>query len=253
MQIIQIPCRDDNYALLIHNDQTNQTILFDAPEHDAIAAVLNDNGWQLDAMLITHYHFDHIAGAQSLKAQFGGTVYGSKINSAGLDFLDHFVDETTELTLAGLKIKTFDTPGHKSEHICFYIESLKIAIVADVLFSMGCGRILDGTASELFHSTEKLSKLPNNTLFYCGHEYTISNGKFALSVEPNNPALQARMAEVEKLRAQNKPTLPTLLSVEKATNPYLRSDSAEIRANLNMQDACDEQVFAKLRSLKDNF
>lgn len=253
MQIIQIPCRQDNYAVLIHDDKTNQTLLFDAPEHDAIAQVLDANGWQLDHMLITHYHFDHIAGAASLKAQFGGQVYGPKINAHELECLDNPIDESHSLNLLGMNIKILDTPGHKADHICYHLADLKIAIAADVIFSMGCGRILDGTPQKLYHSVEKLRALPADTLFYCGHEYTTSNGQFALSVEPENPNLQARMAEVKTLRDQNRPTLPTLLSDELKVNPFLRLNSPEIRQKLNMQSASDEAIFAKLRSLKDNF
>lgn len=253
MQIIQIPCRQDNYAVLIHDDKTGKIILFDAPEHDAIANVLTTNGWQLDHMLITHYHFDHIEGAQSLKAQFGGDIYGPIINAHELPCVDHQIDESHNLNLLGMDIKILDTPGHKDDHICFYLADLKIAIVADVIFSMGCGRILDGTAPQMFTSIAKLKALPEDTLFYCGHEYTTANGEFALSIEPNNPDLQARMAEVKTLRANNQPTLPTLLSQELKFNPFLRPHSPEIRTKLNMQNASDEAIFKQIRHLKDNF
>lgn len=253
MQIVQLPCREDNYAILIHDKKSNQTILFDAPEHDAIADYLTANNWQLTAILLTHYHFDHIAGVQSLKQQFGATVYGSKINSQPLDFLDHYLDESSALNLLGLDIKTFDTPGHKSDHICFYIQQLNMAVVADVLFSLGCGRVLDGTAQMLYSSIQKISQLPDDTILYCGHEYTTANAKFAQNVEPDNLALNTRIDEITQLRQQNKPTLPTILSLEKATNPFLRTYSPEIRKNLGMPTATDEEVFVKLRSLKDNF
>ena len=253
MQIIQIPCRQDNYAVLVHDSKTNQTILFDAPEHDAIAAVLTANGWQLDHMLITHYHFDHIAGAASLKAQFGGKVYGPKINAHELECLDNPIDESHNLNLLGMDIKIIDTPGLKDDHICFYLADLKIAVVADVVFSMGCGRIFDGTPAQMYISVEKLRALPADTVFYCGHEYTTANGEFAISVEPNNADLKTRIEEVKNLRAQNRPTLPTLLSDELKVNPFLRLNSAEIRQKLNMQSASDEAIFTKLRSLKDNF
>lgn len=253
MQVIQIPCRDDNYAILVHDNASNKTILFDAPEHDAIAKVLSDKGWQLDHILITHYHFDHIEGAQSLKNKFECDVYGPKINAHELPCLDYTIDQSNDLNLLGMDIKIFDTPGHKNDHICFYLADLKIAIVADVIFSMGCGRVFDGTSSEMYKSVEKLRALPADTMFYCGHEYTTANGKFALSVEPENADLQARVAEVDKLRAQNKPTLPTLLSAELKTNPFLRLDSQEIRNTLNLPTASDEEVFIILRSMKDNF
>lgn len=253
MQIIQVPCREDNYAVLVHDDASNQTILFDAPEHDAIAAVLDAKGWQLTHMLITHYHFDHIAGAKSLKAKYNCDVYGPKINAHELDCLDHAIDQSHKLELLGLDITIFDTPGHKDDHICFHIAQLKIAVVADVIFSMGCGRIFDGTPAQMYKSVEKLRALPADTTLYCGHEYTSSNAAFALSVEPNNAELQARVAEVKTLRAQNLPTLPTLLSAELKTNPFLRLDSPEIRLKLNMQSASNEAIFTKLRSLKDSF
>ncbi|MCJ8324902.1 MAG: hydroxyacylglutathione hydrolase [Rhizobiales bacterium] len=253
MQIIQIPCLQDNYAVLIHNDATGETILFDAPEHDAIAKVLTANGWNLTAILLTHYHLDHIQGVSSLMAQFGGTIYGSAINSAGLGFALQTIDETGQLTVAGLDIQIFDTPGHKSDHICFYVAQLKMAVVADVIFSLGCGRLLDGSAAQLFNSIQKLQNLPDDTMLYCGHEYTASNGQFARAVEPNNVALRARLAEVKTLRNQGKPTLPTSLAAEQASNPFLRTNSAEIRQNLNMPHATELEVFTKLRQMKDNF
>lgn len=253
MQVVQIPCREDNYAVLIHDEASGQTILFDAPEHNAIEKVLKTNNWQLTHMLLTHYHFDHIAGAQSLKDQFGCDVYGPKINAQDLTCLDHGIDESHTLNLLGMDIKILDTPGHKDEHICFYLADLKIAIIADVIFSMGCGRIPSGNASQMYNSIEKLRALPANTTLYCGHEYTTANAKFAISVEPNNADLQARIKEVKTLRAQNRPTLPTLLSAELKTNPFLRLNSPEIRNNLNLQTASDEAVFTKLRAMKDNF
>jgi hydroxyacylglutathione hydrolase len=253
MQVIQIPCLQDNYAVLVHNEATNETILFDAPEHPAISNILETNGWQLDAILLTHYHLDHIMGVQALQKEFNCNVYGSSINSDGLGFDVQPINEMHRLSIAGLDIQIIQTPGHKAEHICFYIASLKMAVVADILFSLGCGRILDGSAPQLFASINKINALPEDTTLYCGHEYTSANGEFAIFVEPNNLALQARIIEVKTLRQQGRPSLPTSLRAERAANPYLRTNSAEIRKNIELQNASKLEIFTKLRQMKDNF
>ncbi|NRA88285.1 MAG: hydroxyacylglutathione hydrolase [Rhizobiales bacterium] len=253
MQIIQIPCRQDNYAVLIHDDETNLTLLFDAPEHEPIAKILQANGWDLDAILITHYHYDHVEAAASLKNQFNAKVYGPKLRSEGQDYINHYIQDLKEIRFGNIHIQIFQTPGHIPEQIVYYIPSLKSAIVADTIFSLGCARILGGTAQELFQSLELLKQLPDDTNLYCGHEYTQSNGEFAISIDPNNQALIKRIAEVKMLRSKNLPTLPTTLSNEKSTNPFLRCYDAEIRKTLNMQNASDEAVFTELRLRKDSF
>ncbi len=253
MQILQIPCRDDNYAILVHDTKQNTTILFDAPEHAPIEYILAKNGWQLDAILLTHYHFDHIEAAASLKAQYDCQIYGSKIRSETLEFVDHYIDQLKQINIGNIQIEIFQTPGHMPEHLCFYIQALKAAIVADVIFSLGCGRILNGSAEQLFTSIKLLKQLPDDTMFYCGHEYTQNNAKFATHVDPDNHQLQTRITEVNQLRANNLPTLPTLLSTEKATNPFLRYDDKAIRQHLNMSQASNLAIFAKLRQMKDSF
>ncbi len=254
MKIIQIPCRHDNYAVLIHDDVNNITLLFDAPEHKPIARILNDNGWSLDAILISHYHYDHIEAAASLKNQYNCKIFAPNIPPDELvEVVDDFIQDLKQIRFGDIHIQILKTPGHTLEHLAFYIKNQKIAILADSLFSLGCGRILNGTAAQLFKTMQIIKNLPDDTQLYCGHEYTQANGKFALAVDSQNPDLQTRIKQVDTLRQNNQPTLPTLLADEKRTNPFLRYDDNQIRQNLDMLDASDEQVFTKLRQMKDVF
>lgn len=253
MQIIQIPCRQDNYAIIVHDDETNTTVLFDAPEHDPIENLLTQNEWQLDAILLTHFHYDHIEAAASLKNLYNCNIYASSVGSENIDYINHYIEAQNQINFGNINIQIMQTPGHTPEQIVFYIESLKSAIVADTIFSLGCARILNGTPAQLFSSIQQICQLPDNTQLYCGHEYTQANGMFALNVDAKNHALKSRMAEVKMLRAQNKPTLPTSLAQEKRTNPFLRCNDAAIKQHLDMVDATELEIFTKLRSLKDVF
>lgn len=251
VEIHQFTCLDDNFGVLIHNAKTNQTISIDAPEADAVEAALNEKGWTLDEILVTHHHGDHVGGIPALKAKYKCKVtapVATKLVEADVE-----INGGDTITAAGLDFAVIYTPGHTLDHVVYYCESAKILAAADTLFSLGCGRMFEGTAAQFWDSLDQLRQLPDDVSVFCGHEYTLSNAKFAISIDPDNEELQARVQEVEQLRADGKPTLPVLLGQEKRINPFLRADDPDIRANIGLTVASNAEVFGEIRKLKDNF
>ncbi len=237
--------------MIAHASQTGETLLIDAPDAAAIAAALDERGWRLTHLFVTHHHTDHTGGVAALKAKYGCTVTGPESEADRIPQIDQAVSGKSVLKFAGLEVRVIETPGHTLGHIAYVIPDAKVAFTGDTLFSLGCGRIFEGDAEGMWDALQKLMTLPGDTQIYCGHEYTAANGRFALSVEPENEALQSRLRDVETLRSQGKPTLPTTMAAEKATNPFLRTNSPAIRARLGLQYAPDWQVFARLRELKN--
>lgn len=251
LTIHQFACRGDNYGVLIHDPAANLTAAIDAPETDAVRRALAEKGWKLTHILVTHHHADHTDGILPLKAETGCTVLGPKGEASKIKGLDKLVGEGDAFAFGGSEVKVLETPGHTSGHISYWIPSKNVAFVGDTVFAMGCGRVIEGTPEMMWNSLQKVAKLPPATELYCGHEYTVANAKFALTIEPENKALQARAAEVEKLRAAQKFTLPTRLDAELQTNPFLRPHVPAIRARLGMEKAQDWQVFAEIRERKN--
>jgi hydroxyacylglutathione hydrolase len=251
LTIHQFACRSDNYGVLIHDPAAKLTAAIDAPETEAVRRALAEKGWKLTHILVTHHHADHTEGVLPLKAETGCTVLGPKGEAGKIKGLDKLVGEGDSFSFGGSEVKVLETPGHTSGHISYWIPSANVAFVGDTVFAMGCGRVIEGTPEMMWNSLQKVAKLPPATELYCGHEYTVSNAKFALTIEPENKALQARAAEAEKLRAANKFTLPTRLDAELETNPFLRPHIPSIRARLGMEKAPDWQVFAEIRERKN--
>lgn len=252
-QLHQFPCLKDNYGVLVHDPDSGVTLAIDAPEAAAVKQALVETGWALTHILATHHHADHTAGIPELKAASGCVVYGPKNESRRIPAIDHTVGEPDKLTLGNLEIQVLDTPGHTIGHIAYWIPSAKVAFVGDTLFAMGCGRVLEGTPEMMWASLQKLAKLPGDTEIYCGHEYTVSNGKFAVTIEPENETLAKRLADAEALRAAGKPTLPTRIDLERETNVFLRADTPAIREHVNLASAPAWKVFADLRERKNRF
>ena len=250
-QITLIPCLADNYCVLIHSPETGETAAIDAPEADAVRAALTDRGWRLTHIFITHHHGDHTGGNLALKAHFGCSITGPEAEADRIPGLTRAISASTPLQFAGQTIVVLETPGHTLGHVTYVWPQLKTAFTGDTLFALGCGRIFEGDAEMMWSSLQKIAALGDETIIYCGHEYTLANGRFALSVEPENEDLKARMAEVESLRAAGKPAVPTTIGAEKRTNPFLRARSPHIRARLGMHGAPDWQVFHHLRQLKN--
>lgn len=251
MTLALLPCLSDNYCVLLHVPETGATLAIDAPDAGAIEAELDKRGWQLSDLFLTHHHNDHTGGAARLKERYGCTITGPAGEAERIGRLDREVDEKTPLTFAGRNVRVIETPGHTLGHIAYYFPDEELAFTGDTLFALGCGRIFEGDAEGMWAALQKLMSLPDTTRIYCGHEYTLSNGRFAMTVEPENADLKSRMAEIEALRAANQPTLPTTLAREKATNPFLRPNSPAIRARLGLERVPDWKVFERLRELKN--
>ncbi len=253
LQIHQFPCLSDNYGFLIHDRLSGVTATIDTPDARAIHRELKRKGWRLTHILNTHHHFDHAGGNLLLKERTGCVIVGPSADAARIPGIDLQVGEGETLEFGNTQAQVFDTPGHTSGHIVYYFADEDVAFVGDTLFSMGCGRLFEGSPAQMWNSLQKLMDWPGRTRIYCAHEYTQNNGQFALTVEPDNQALIKRMEEVAQLRADGAPTVPTTMHQERRTNPFLRPDSKEIRVQLGMEDADDVAVFAEVRRRKDRF
>jgi len=247
------PALQDNYCFLIHDDASGETAVIDTPEVSAIEKALSDTGWKLTHILNTHHHPDHAGGNLEIKQKTGCTIIGPRNESSKIAGIETTVGDGDTVKLGNHVAKVFDVPGHTLGHIAYWFEEAKVAFVGDTLFALGCGRIFEGTPVQMWSSLQKLMNLPDDTVVYCAHEYTQANAKFALSVEPENADLQKRCDEIDKLRSENKPTVPTTIGLEKATNPFLRPMSVDLQKNVGLPGASLVDVFAKTRQLKDNF
>ncbi|HVY21712.1 MAG TPA: hydroxyacylglutathione hydrolase [Bauldia sp.] len=251
--IEQFFCRTDNFSVLIHDDAANVTAAIDAPEEAPIAAKLKERGWKLDHIFVTHHHGDHTEAISPLKAAHGCTVTAPAGEASKIPGVDKTVKGGDRIRFGGYDIDVIDTPGHTLGHISYHLPEAKVAFVADTLFAVGCGRVIEGTMEMMWDSLTKMMALPDDTAIYCGHEYTEANIRFALTIEPDNAALIARAAEAKALRAAGKATLPTTMAREKQTNPFLRVRDPGIRARLAMKGAPDAAVFGEIRRRKDSF
>lgn len=253
LEILTLPCLSDNYAFLIHNPASGETALVDAPEAGAVKAVLSERGWGLDWILLTHHHWDHVDGVAELREAYGAKVTGAKADAHRLPDLDKTVEDGGSFTLLGEEVQVMDVSGHTVGHIAYYLPGAAAVFTADSLMALGCGRLFEGTPQQMWASLSELAALPPQTMVYSGHEYTQANGAFAVTVDPGNPALQARMSDIAKARENGTPTVPSSLQLELDTNPFLRAGDSAVRAHLGMQDAEDAEVFAEIRKRKDNF
>lgn len=253
LEMHQFICRQDNYGVLAHDPRSGATASIDAPDAAAVERELKRKGWQLTHILTTHHHGDHVEGNLALKERFGCRIIGPARESAPIPGVDAQVTGGDSFEFAGRKVQVIDTPGHTKGHISYNIPDDVTAFVGDTLFALGCGRVIEGTMEMMWTSLDALRKLPTHTTVYVGHEYTEANARFALTIEPQNRALQQRAERVFMERAKGKMTLPTTIGDELKTNPFLRPESPEIRMVLEMQDASDAEVFAEIRRRKDNF
>lgn len=251
LELVTIPCLKDNYAYLVHDAATGATACIDVPEAAPILSALSERGWSLSDIWITHHHWDHIDGVAALVAATGARVSGAAADAHRLPPLDTAL--TGDFTFAGHNVAVIDVPGHTVGHIAFHIPAANLAFTADSLMAAGCGRLFEGTPAQMHESLQKLARLPPETLVCSGHEYTTGNIRFALTLEPANAALIFRSQDVATLRGQGKSTAQVTLATELETNPFLRTHSAQIRANLNLETASDVAVFAEIRSRKDSF
>jgi len=252
LEIFQFPVDiDDNYGVLIHSPETGETACIDCGITETYQEALAEKGWSLSHIFITHHHFDHTNGVLGLKKANNAEVIGPDyVGASKIKGIDRRVRDGERFDFAAHEVQVLYTPGHTMDLICYYIPSMGMIFVGDTLFALGCGKAFEGTAEMIWESLKKLHALPPETLIYCSHEYTQENAAFALSVDPNNAALQARNREIDELRAKDIPTVPFTLATELATNPFLRADDPGIRAQLGMANAEEVEVFAKIRELR---
>ena len=253
LEIVQFIARSDNYAVLLHDPDSGRTASIDAPEAAPIQAELEERGWRLSDIFVTHKHLDHIDGIAELRRVYDAAVTGPKKSASETGLYDNTVEDGDTIEFAGQKIKVIETPGHTLDHVSYYIAGQKLLFSADTLFALGCGRVFEGDAAMMWNSLKKLRDLPDDTMVYCGHEYTLANARFAVTADPENDQLAARLKEIEDLRAADKHTLPTRLGTEKETNPFLRADDPAVAAAMGMPDGSPEDVFAEVRGRKDRF
>jgi hydroxyacylglutathione hydrolase len=253
LEIITLPVLADNYIYLIHDPVSQQTAAIDPALAQPVLDVLEKKSWQLTYIFNTHHHSDHIGGNLHLKQKTGCKIIAAQADSARIPGIDQGVSEGDVVSLGQHKASVIATPGHTRAHIVYHFAEDNILFCGDTLFVMGCGRLFEGTAEQLWHSLQKLKGLPKETLVYCTHEYTQANGRFALTVEPDNQRLQQRMIEVNHLRSNNLSTIPTSIADELATNPFFREDSLGLQKTIGMGNRNPVDIFAKVRRLKDSF
>ncbi|MGE3149283.1 MAG: hydroxyacylglutathione hydrolase [Pseudorhodoplanes sp.] len=246
-------CLKDNYGVLLHDRVTGATASIDAPEVAPIEAALQRTGWKLSDILVTHHHADHTDGIAALKEKYKCRVVAPAQEADRIPLVDETVTEGDTVKVGNLSGKVLDTPGHTNGHISYIFAQDRLAFVGDTLFSIGCGRVIEGTPAMMWQSLLKLRALPDDTLIFCGHEYTLANVKFALTIEPGNPALNGRAKTAERMIATGDPTIPVLLGAEKAANPFLRADVPAVAAAVGLAGKPAAEVFAEIRERKNNF
>ncbi len=247
------PCLKDNFGVLIHDPASGATASIDAPEAAPVEAALKKTGWRLSEILVTHHHADHTAGIGELKARHKCRVVAPRAEVQRIAHVDETVGEGDTVRVGALEGRVIETPGHTAGHISYFFPADKLAFVGDTLFSIGCGRVIEGTPDMMWQSLTKLRALPDDTQFYCGHEYTAANIRFAKTIEPNNKALAARAEEVDRLRAAGKPTIPATIGAEKAENPFLRADVPQVAQSVGLTGSPAWKVFAEIRERKNRF
>ena len=252
-QIDLFLCLKDNFGVLLHDAQSGATAAIDAPEAAPIEAALQETGWRLSDILVTHHHADHTQGIGELKQRHQCRVVAPRNEAKRIAHVDETVGEGDSVQVGGLEGRVIDTPGHTAGHISYFFPADKLAFVGDTLFSIGCGRVIEGNPEMMWNSLLKLRGLPDDTRFYCGHEYTQANIRFAETIEPNNKSLAARADEVAKLIAAHKFSIPAMIGAEKAANPFLRADDAEMAKSLGLGGKPAWQVFAEIRERKNRF
>lgn len=251
--IDQIPCLTDNYVYLLHDEATGSNAVVDPPEAETVFAWLKAKNRQLDFIFNTHHHGDHTGGNLALKRASDAKIIGPRADSDRIPGIDILVGDGEWVDFGAYRAQVFDVPGHTRGHIAYWFAEAAALFCGDTLFSLGCGRLFEGSPAQMWHSLSKLLKLPDETRIFCAHEYTAQNAKFALTLEPGNEALQARAATVSALRAKQAPTVPSNLGEERRTNPFLRPDSPELQQKLDMIGADPVSVFAEVRRRKDHF
>jgi hydroxyacylglutathione hydrolase len=253
MQIALVPLLTDNYGYLLHDPASGETGIVDPSEAAPVFAAAGERGWRLTHILNTHHHHDHTGGNLALKQATGAAIVGPAPDRARIPGIDIALDEGETFRLGDVAAEILFIPGHTRGHIAFHFRGEKAVFCGDTLFSLGCGRMFEGTAPMMWASLDKLRRLPPETRIYCGHEYTAANARFAVSIDPNNEALRRREGAVAALRGRGEPTIPSTMGEERAANPFLRADDPGLAAAIGLSDAPPSEVFGEIRRRKDNF
>lgn len=253
LEIDLVPLLTDNYAYLLRCPETGATAAVDPSEAAPVLAAAEARGWRITHILNTHHHPDHTGGNLEIKEATGCTVVGPKPDEARIPGIDVALDEGDRFRLGNAEAQILFIPGHTRGHIAFWFPESRALFCGDTLFALGCGRLFEGTPAQMWSSLDKLRRLPGGTRVYCGHEYTQANARFARTVDPDNAALADRAKRIDALRAEGRPTIPSTLAEECATNPFLRADDPALAAALGLAGEDPVTVFAEVRRRKDNF
>ena len=253
MKIEIIPCLNDNYSYLLNDEISNTIAIIDPSEYEACHKIIDKNYKRLDFILNTHHHYDHGGGNEKLKKKYNSTVLGFGNDRNRIPVIDEVLKDNQEFKIGSLSFTTIFIPGHTKGHVAFYFKKEKVLFTGDTLFSLGCGRVFEGTYKQMFQSLNKLKNLPGDTKIYCGHEYTFTNLKFCLKFNPNNKLLKEKKDYVEQCLKNKKPTIPTTISEEIKTNIFFRFNDPDVKKAINLENSPELEIFTKLRDLKDSF
>jgi len=253
LEIHQIPGWDANYGYLAHDAASASTAVIDPAEAEVVLKAAEAKGWNITHILNTHHHPDHVGGNLESKQATGCTIVGARSDAGRIPGIDVQVGEGDTYEMGSATAKVFDVPGHTSGHIAYWFEESDALFCGDTLFALGCGRLFEGTAEQMWRSLDKFRALPDTTRVYCAHEYTQANARFAVTVDPENAALAARVGEIDRLRAEGRPTVPSTIAEELATHPFMRADDDGIAATVGLTGADPVAIFAEVRGRKDRF
>jgi hydroxyacylglutathione hydrolase len=253
MKIEIIPCLNDNYSYLIHDEISNTVAIVDPSEFIPCDTIISKNYKKLDFILNTHHHYDHVGGNEELKKKYNSKVLGFENDKNRIPQIDTVLKDNQEFKIGTLNFTTIFIPGHTRGHVAFYFKKERVVFSGDTLFSLGCGRVFEGTYKQMFQSLNKLKNLPGETKVYCGHEYTFKNLEFCLKFNPNNDFLKKKKNDIKLSLKNKKPTIPSTIADEIKGNIFFRVNDPDIKKAINLENSPDIEIFTKLRDLKDNF